>query len=569
MYEFPYDTEFQRKILYLLIRKPELRSTIGPRHFSDLMHTDIARIVCETYEKRPKCDRLTKITVKAIVKAALVEKRRRDIWPTYRVEIRKLFQLSTSDDDAVLEQVEKFVTERESRNSLVQMEKFLNNRNLEGFRKEASKISIIGVTDNPPEQGYDWPKPLDEDAFQGLAGEVVKAILPYTEADAAGLLLQLLVGFGNLAGRNRHIRVGEAKHFPNLNCLLVGTTAKARKGTAWSEIRPFLKAVDSRWAKEGILPGGLASGEGLIWAVRDPIEKMDSKKQTKILDSGITDKRRLVITTEFSSVIRVMQREGSILSEVVRQAFDGGDLNNQSKNSPARATGAHISVIGHITQGETLRTLGRLEGGNGFVNRFLWTCVRRSQLLSNPRRIKEELRSELVAELQSALHFAKQPHELKRSKGAAKLWDRVYRDTFVETPGLIGDITARGDAHVTRLSLVYALLDRCRKVETRHLKAAVAVWKYCEESARFIFGETLGYPDAEKVLKALQHSSKGLSRSEISQCVFQGHRSTEQLDSILKHLKDRELIDQESLPTDGRSRQVWKAKGKGALNKRN
>jgi len=563
MIEYSQDNEFQRKILYLLVRKPELRDIIGAQYFKNPLHMNIARWVCETYEKYPKT-RLSKTTVKTLVKGGL-GKKRKDVWPKYKDEIRRLFNLPTKDDEVVLGQVETFVNETKRRQGLVKLEKAINDKNQAEVRRVAHELANIGATEELPEQhNYDWPKHLEKDAFQGLAGEIVEAILPCTEADAAGLLLQLLVGFGNIVGHRRYIRVGEAKHFPNLNCLLVGTTAKARKGTAWSEIRPFLKELDHGWAKEGILHGGLASGEGLIWAVRDPIEKLNAKKkQTKTIDPGVSDKRKLVISTEFSSVIRVMQREGSILSEVVRQAFDGSDLNNQSKVSPARATGAHISVIGHITQGETLRTLGRLEGGNGFVNRFLWTCVRRTKSLSDPPKMDTKLRTSLEDKLRSALDFARKPHEVERSKRAKKLWDHVYQNLFKESPGLIGEITARGDAHVTRLSLVYALLDRSEKIRTKHLKAAVAVWKYCEESARFIFGETLGYPDAEKVLKAVQQSSKGLSRSEISQSVFQGHKTAEQLESILKHLKDRQLIDQENLRTEGRPKQVWKAnKGK-------
>ena len=42
-----------------------------------------------------------------------------------------------------------------------------------------------------------WPDPPEDAAFHGLAGRVARLIEPYTEADVAGLLLQLLVGFGN------------------------------------------------------------------------------------------------------------------------------------------------------------------------------------------------------------------------------------------------------------------------------------------------------------------------------------------------------------------------------------
>jgi hypothetical protein len=41
-----------------------------------------------------------------------------------------------------------------------------------------------------------WPKPLAEQAFQGVAGEIVRTVEPHTEADPSALLFQFLGGFG-------------------------------------------------------------------------------------------------------------------------------------------------------------------------------------------------------------------------------------------------------------------------------------------------------------------------------------------------------------------------------------
>ena len=49
----------------------------------------------------------------------------------------------------------------------------------------------------PPEQ---WPEPLDEAAFHGLAGEFVRMVEPHTEADPNALLVQVLVSYGNAIG---------------------------------------------------------------------------------------------------------------------------------------------------------------------------------------------------------------------------------------------------------------------------------------------------------------------------------------------------------------------------------
>ena len=52
-----------------------------------------------------------------------------------------------------------------------------------------------------------------------------------------------------------------------------------------------------------------------------------------------------------------------------------------TKNSPETATAPHISVLGHITRAELLRYLDATESANGWANRFLWLCVKRSQVL--------------------------------------------------------------------------------------------------------------------------------------------------------------------------------------------
>ena len=78
-----------------------------------------------------------------------------------------------------------------------------------------------------------WPKPLAEAAFHGLAGDIVHLIEPHSEADPAALLLQLLIGFGNMVGRSPHVMVEADRHGANLFGVLVGQSSKARKGVSW------------------------------------------------------------------------------------------------------------------------------------------------------------------------------------------------------------------------------------------------------------------------------------------------------------------------------------------------
>src|SRR5436309_1951663 len=79
----------------------------------------------------------------------------------------------------------------------------------------------------------DFPEPLTETAFYGLAGDIVRRIEPHTEADRAALLFQLLAALGNIIGRSAYMIADGARHYLNLFVLLVGLTSKSRKGTSW------------------------------------------------------------------------------------------------------------------------------------------------------------------------------------------------------------------------------------------------------------------------------------------------------------------------------------------------
>ena len=48
-----------------------------------------------------------------------------------------------------------------------------------------------------------------------------------------------------------------------------------------------------------------------------------------------------------------------------------------------------------------------------------------------------------------------------------------------------------------------------------HLEAALEVWRYVEQSARYIFGEALGDALADTILRKLCVSPDGMTRNEI------------------------------------------------------
>jgi hypothetical protein len=410
----------------------------------------------------------------------------------------------------------------------------------------------------PPEQPHvstavtDWPAPLEDEAFHGLAGQIVRAIRPHTEADPAAILLQFLVGYGSMIGRHAHFVAESDQHFTNLFAVQVGETSKGRKGTSWGRVRWLLEQVDPVWTDTRIV-GGLSSGEGLINEVRDP--KTD--KNGTVIEAGVDDKRLLVYEAEFSVVLKQSARTGNILPATIRQAWDSGDLRNLVVMNPRRATGAHISVIGHISKDELLRQLTETDAANGFGNRFLWYCSRRSQLLPDGGGLPAF--GDIVGRLCASVAFAQSAGEIGRDAEARVIWHKVYGPLSEGKPGLLGSMIARAEAQAMRLAVIYAVLD-CSPVVTKdHLLAGLAAWQYCEDSARYIFGERLGDPTADTILAALREHRDGLTRTQIYVELFGKHKPTEEIARALDSLLARHLVRVETVETRGRPAEVWVA----------
>ena len=168
----------------------------------------------------------------------------------------------------------------------------------------------------------------------------------------------------------------------NLFIVLVGKTSKGRKGTAWRHVLNLFRMLVRNGRKN--IGHGLSSGEGLIWAVRDKIEgkKLIKEKgkpaeyKTVVIDDGVSDKRLLVIESEFANVLKVGTREGNTLSPVIRSAWDDGNLRTMTKNSPcARDRRAYFDHRTHHDARNCARLLTRNRIANGFANRLSATLL--------------------------------------------------------------------------------------------------------------------------------------------------------------------------------------------------
>ena len=111
-----------------------------------------------------------------------------------------------------------------------------------------------------------------------------------------------------------------------------------------------------------------------------------------------------------------------------------------------------------------------------------------------------------------------------------------------------------------RLSVLYAVLDMSPDVKIEHLKAALAVWDYCERSAEYIFGNSLGNRIADTLLAELrQVPDVGLTRTEMLHQIFNKNKAASEITDALRLLRDNGLAHrQDDLDHEtGRATERW------------
>jgi len=392
-----------------------------------------------------------------------------------------------------------------------------------------------------------WPASPAATVYHELLGEIVNTIAPNTEADPIAILSQLLVAFGAAAGRGAYFTVEATRHAPNEFMLLVGDSARARKGSSWDHVHRLITQADP--SIEHRILTGLSSGEGLIFAVRDPAGQ----------DPGHPDQRLLVIEPEFASVLKAANREISTLSPTLRSAWDGRPLAILTRTAPARSSSAHIAVIGHITHHELRRHITTVELSNGYLNRILLIACRRQRLLPEGGNPDPLAGTGLDRMLATAVKHAQTAGEVRLSDPARELWHHAYHQLAAQpADGIVEQITARAEAHVIRLALLYTLADGQPKIGAQHLTAALALHDYAARSANWALTGATGQPLAEQIHTTLRQHPGGLTRSQISS-ILSHNQPAGEIDTALQalHTNGRATVTQRA--TGGRPAQLWTA----------
>jgi hypothetical protein len=353
---------------------------------------------------------------------------------------------------------------------------------------------------DPPEPELDdpassWPEPPDEAIYHGVLGEAAQVVAPHTEADPVAILGSLLVGFGVICGDAFGFYQG-GLHRGKLQVVLVGDTSKGRKGTAWDLARRILGLVEPTF--DQLVLTGIASGEGVIEHLARRIKEAEEAATEP-------EYRGLILESELGGLLVRMGREGSIISQTLRHAWDDVPLGNLRSKTSSLVRRHHLGLVGHITTAELHATLRTVDAANGFANRVLFLAVRRQRLQPFPERPDGHVR-ELVPRIQAAVEDAREHVRwLELTAAGKERWEDFYRvEAARPVHGLAAAVTARQEAQVARLALVYAAADRAPFVDVVHLEAAIALADYARRSAVHVFGWSTGNRRADALVRLLR-----------------------------------------------------------------
>jgi hypothetical protein len=350
------------------------------------------------------------------------------------------------------------------------------------------------------------PPELDPLALHGVLKEACEVSTRFSEASKVAVAANIISTFSAIVGRTAYQHIGDGVCHARPFFLLTGKTGKARKGTSEYTPKRLFDAVETMLG-EDYTPakrheGGLSTGEGLGWTIRDDTLDEDGE----LVEAGVKDKRLYISEAEFAGTMAAASREKNNLSATIRTAWDGKTISPLVKNAKWCTTNPHIIITGHITSAELLDRMSDVDAQSGFMNRFVILHIVRPKLVPLPKRTPDADVQRIAALFAEAVIFARGNDEqandgleMKLSPDAVKYWCGRYKALTKEDNGLAGVLLVRTEIYCRMFAMIFALLDKSAIIEVEHIKAALAWIKYWRDSVRYIFQTLAAKAEASKM----------------------------------------------------------------------
>lgn len=414
------------------------------------------------------------------------------------------------------------------------------------------------------------PPILDESGFYGLLRDMADIAIRHSEASPVAVCANFIGTFAAMVGRGAFQPIGDGVCHCRPFFLLVGRTGKARKGTSEYTVRRVFNHAEQLLCEDYPTlkrhEGGLSTGEGLGWTIRDSAICDDSNDKSKDM-GGTEDKRLYVVESEFAGAMAAASREKNTLSATIRTCWDGKTISPLVKNALWCATDPHIIINGHITAAELIARMTDVDALSGFLNRFVILHIVRPKLVALPKRTPDEDVERLAVRVADAVRFAAGVDvtagnvlEVRLSPEARKLWCAEYPALTAEQEGIAGALLVRSEIYARMLAMIFALLDKTAMIEPKHIEAALAWVNYWRDSVQYIFATLAARAETEKLkedaadILAFIKQHPQCSRTTITKG-FKHKLNSNQLAVVLNHLLNAAppLIKQKQLPrADGK-----------------
>lgn len=405
-------------------------------------------------------------------------------------------------------------------------------------RLNEDEVGLLG-----PRSTGKFPDPPPPAAFRGLLGECIFDIARCTDASLVGLLGSLAAFCGALIPGSAPFAGQYQTSSPFI--ALVGVSGDGRKTTAMRTVRAAMETAIEPTYVSRVVVDGVSSGEGLVSHLE---HKQNSYKYEPTVG--------LIYEEEYANLMAARGRDGSTLDPKLRTAFDGGPLSNRRSNDTKTVNPPYwLPGLIAITPDELVE---RTEAGalkSGSANRWLYLAVhRRPDRGTNAMpELSRGNRVAIVEARKKALDADNRPLDVPP---AVRDLLSDYQD-FVSKHehGVSLDLSRRLAVIAFRIGLIHALVERSREVTMEHLERALALTEYGRRGLPWVFGETVGSPDADLLLRHLV-AAKRLTKRAISQEIIRRPTDRQKAIDELERLGHARVVNVE---TGGRPRTelVW------------
>lgn len=235
----------------------------------------------------------------------------------------------------------------------------------------------------------------------------------------------------------------------------------------------------------------LASGEGLVWAIRD--DQIDKDGELRV---GVSEKRLFINMSEFGGALSVMRRPGNTLGALIRDAYDLQRLETNGKVEPCSVESYSCNLSAAITPAELASLMFdskdiNASADNGVGNRPIYVFCRRGKLVSRPTPTAnvDDIAEAIWTNI-CLVYQALSPNGLDRcvefqfSEEGAAVWDTNYArlDALCGSSANAQKLHGRITTNCRKLAALLAFINGEHVINAQAVLAAIAWMEYASKT---------------------------------------------------------------------------------------